>query len=522
MVSFLKNSLVWWRASWVYVLIFCMLFSLRVCAINNKTTFFFDDPASLNVSTPNNLSEDGKKIKYGWADLRFDYGKNYTVLEIKKTLFESKSDIKSIISDLTYLHNKTIDIQHPNLYYSILRVWTAGMDYSDSNAIKWRGCSLNLIFFTFSFFFMFKLLNLIKPDKKFVAMGLFFAFVTTGTISNTLLIRPYPMMETFLIAVLYIFVKIFKAINEKEELSYKKIILYGLGMGLFFLSGYYSLFIGLFIFIALCYRCFVMKDIKWLKRVFLIFLIAFGFVYLFCPLYFVNFKSIDHMSETQSQANFWNFLDFHWFGIYMFEFLSKYVFSTIVLYMLLLAMFAIGVPMLGKNRFKREEFRYFLLITVLTFVWSYLICSICPFHEEPAMRYIIIGFPILGLLAAFIVYHLKIGYAFIMILITLLSSAVPILYDINMYNSKYKCLGIMAYFKDYHYLNINSKVYNHLLKTNRPIVTVNKNWIWPNYILQLDNDNIIRFETSVPPKDYMFDDYVLINTESVRVVNNKK
>ena len=80
-MNILKLISSWIKENWIYIVIFCLLFSLRVCAINNKTVFFFDDPASFNVSTPNNLFEDGSKIKYSWADLRFYYHQNYVILE---------------------------------------------------------------------------------------------------------------------------------------------------------------------------------------------------------------------------------------------------------------------------------------------------------------------------------------------------------------------------------------------------------------------------------------------------------
>lgn len=522
--SLLKRSLEWFRASWVYIIIFCILFSLRVVAINNKTTFFFDDPASLNVSTPQNVQEDRKKIKYGWADLRFDYGRNYTALEIKKTLFESKSDIKSIVSDLVYLHNKTLDAQHPNLYYSILRIWTAGMDYSDNNAIKWRGCSLNLVFFTLSFFFMFKLLNLIKPDKKFIALGLFFAFVTTGTISNTLLIRPYPMFEAFLISSIYIFVKVFKSIEKNELLPPKKVVLYGLGLGLFFLSDYYSLFMGAFIFMALCYRCSATKNIQWLKWIFLMFLIAFGFVYLFCPLYFSNFKTIEHMTETQNQANIWNFLFFIQYGIYLLTFLSKFIFNNIVFFMILFVLFSIGVPILNDNKLEKEEWRKWLLVVVPTFSWMYIICIISPFHEPAAVRYIIIGFPIIGLVLAYITYRLRKLYAILIVLLTIITVSLPIFENITWYNSKYKCLGEMTYFNDYDWLNVSESAYNAQTGKNRPIIVINKNWLFPSYLLYLKNNAIIRFEKEIPPanKNFIFDDYIILilNITGAHIIDN--
>ena len=511
------------RINWIYIIIFCILFSLRVCAINNKTTFFFDDPASLNVSTPNNLYANKIKVKYGWADLRFDYQKNYDVLSIKKTLFESKSDLKSIISDLAYLHNNTLDRQHPNLYYSILRIWTAGMDYSDNNAIKWRCCSINLIFFILAFFFMFKLLNEIKPDKNFIAAGLFFAFITTGTISNTLLIRAYPMMEAFFIFVLYMFVVLYKSIGTDIKFSRKQLLLYSLGLSIFLLSEYYSLIVCAGILLVFTYKCVKKRDLNSLKRLILIYAFAFLVVLLFCPIYFENFKAIEHMDETQSGASIWNLFDFHWYGLYMIEILDKYVYYNMFFYMIFLFLLAIGVPILGKDRFNTNETKIFIMIFAMVTLYAYLICAISPFHDYLALRYIIITFPIFGLLIAFFVYQLKRPFIVVMAIIAFLSSALPI-FGIDMYNSKYKCLGMMTYFRNLSHLDLSKYEYDKQTNRLRPVVIANKNWIWPNYLMYLDNNNIIRFEMyNIPPnKKYIFDDYILINTEIVNVILNSR
>lgn len=512
----------WIKLNWVYIIIFIILFSLRVCAINNKTAFFFDDPASLCVSTPNNLYEDGSKVKYGWADLRFDYEKNYNVLSIKKVLFESKADIKSIISDLKFLHNNTLDRQHPNLYYSILRIWTAGMDYTDNNIIKWRGCSLNLIFFTLAFFFMFKFLNEIKPDKKFIALGLFFAFVTTGTISNTLLIRAYPMMEAFFIAVLYIFVVLYKSIGKNASFSFKRLCLYSLILSIFLLTEYYSLIFIAGIFLVLSYKCLIERDINSFKRIILMYIFAFLAVLLFCPIYFENFKFIEHIQESKEASNIWNFLDFHYYGMYVLENLSKYVYNNIIFYMLLLGLIVIGLPVLSKNEFGKGETKIFFKIFSLVALYAYLICSIAPFHEDVAVRYIIITFSVFGLLIAYFVYHLRAFFMVIMIIVTFLSSLFPVCYDINMYNSKYKNFGIMVYFKNSGGLDLSKFQYDRKRNFMRPVVLANRNWIWPNYIMYLNNNNIVRFENYNPSdyKGYVFNDYVLVDIEYVNIVEN--
>ena len=521
-MNILKHISSWIKENWIYIVIFCLLFSLRVCAINNKTVFFFDDPASFNVSTPNNLFEDGSKIKYDWADLRFYYHQNYTVLSLKKVLFESKADIKSIISDLVFLHNNTLDRQHPNLYYSILRIWTAGMDYSDINAMKWRGCSLNLVFFTIAFLFMLKFLNEIKPDKKFIALGLFFAFITTGTISNTLLIRAYPMMEASFILILYIFLVLYKSIDKKTEISRKQLVLYSIGLSIFLLSEYYALIFSAIIFLVLTYKCFREQYLKFLIRILAIYVSAFIIVLLFCPIYFENFETIEHLNETQKASNIWNFIDFYRYGMYVLENLSKYVYNNMTFYILLLGLFAIGVPIFNNDKFNHKETKHFFMIFAIVALYAYLICSIAPFHEDVAVRYIIITFSVFGLLIAYFVYHLKMPLAIITIIFMFLSSFFPVCYDINMQNSKYKCLGMMSYFRNLNKLDLSKYEYNEQTKSLRPVVLANRNWIWPNYIMYLRNDNIVRFEDYNPSKyeGYVFNDYVLVDIEYVNIVEN--
>ena len=79
----------------------------------------------------------------------------------------------------------------------------------------------------------------------------------------------------------------------------------------------------------------------------------------------------------------------------------------------------------------------------------------------------------------------------------------------------------MAYFDDYDYLDISWQEHDNATNSNRPIVTVNKDWIWPNYVLYLDNNNEIIFEKSIPSVDYKLKDYVLINGEEVTIINNE-
>ena len=116
MNKILDNSKIWFRNNWIYLIIFVLVFSLRICALHNKATFFVDDVASFICSTPNNKLE-GAKFKYYIEDLRMPAGVDYSGRTVRKALFESKSDIKSIFEDLISLRNKNYDASHTSLYY---------------------------------------------------------------------------------------------------------------------------------------------------------------------------------------------------------------------------------------------------------------------------------------------------------------------------------------------------------------------------------------------------------------------
>ena len=111
-----------------------------------------------------------------------------------------------------------------------------------------------------------------------------------------------------------------------------------------------------------------------------------------------------------------------------------------------------------------------------------------------------------------------------MMIITFLTSAIPVCYDMNMYNSKYKLLGMMMYFRNSNNLDLSKFEYDEQTKTLKPLVIANRNWIWPNYIMYLNNENIVRFEDDISQmnENYIFKDYLLIDVEKFSIIENGK
>ena len=504
-------------------LVFCLAFSMRIYAINHKTTLYYDDPYSFIASTPNNLSPDGTFFKYYWSDLRFKTGKNHNAYEAKKALFESKSDLKSIYKDLKTLHNYTIDPQHPNLYYSILRIWAAGVDFTNPKAVIVRGCSLNLIFFMFSFFFMYKLLSLIKNDKKFIALGLFFAFVTTGSISDSLLIRPYPLIETFFTFAIYVFAVIYFSVNKNINFSIKKIVLYALGISAFLLSGYYSLLLLVLTYLIISIRCLKYKDIKIFKTYFIILTLSFVITLLFCPMYFENFKIIEHMNATTSSVTIWNIIDIWQYGLFFVGKLIEFLYYNFGFYIILYVLMLIGISVFGNNRLSSDEFEKFIIIFSTALSWAYLIVIISPSHELYSTRYFLACFPTLSILLTLMTYYFKDIFIINLVTLTMMSTFIPIQKGFTLHSSIFKNLGVITYYNYDYDFNITDIIYNNKGKL-RPVVFVNKHWGWPSYIFYMPNDATFRIEKKLPTKKYFLIDYILINENPhyIEVIDKKK
>lgn len=512
---FLKNQILWIKNNKFKVcvlIIFIIAMMLRIYAISNKTTAIFDVTSSFGCSTPNNLLRDELEFKYYWSEFDIRSGENYTAEELKKALFENKTDLKSIIEDVITLHMTTIDTQHPNLYYTLFRIWNSGLDYSTPKSMMVRGCCYNLIFFSLSFFFMFKLLSLIWNDKRFILLGLFFAFVSTGSISNTILIRAYQMFEAFMILSLYLFLKAFDNISNKDfKFSAKDYFIYPLSFSLMLLTHYYALVL---FFILNCFiigKSIFAKNIKFLKSFGIIFVLSILFVLLFCPLYLDNFQIIEHFDGVYkliSLKELFNFdhllIALNWFYIS--------VFNNFIFYIALFLFALIKRSVLNLEHFKTFDIKRFVIIFAIVLIHIYVVMVISPFYEDSSIRYVIVTFPVMGILLALLTYCFRKPIIHFFILLTLTTTFISLKTNLSMLNSPYKNLGVVNFYKDFSYYDVSKNIYNDK-KEIIPVVIINRNWEYPNYIFYLPNNAIVRIEDFIDINDYtQFEEYILIDS----------
>jgi len=174
--------------------VFLLTFGIRLYWINQKQGMNVDEGLSIAISSNN---------KYMLWNDNYEDGKTYSGKELKTISLWGNPSFRKAIGDVYRLYLDNPDTPHTNFYYSCLRLWFAGRVVDDYREIISSGTRLNLLFFTISFIAMFYLLRLLFENTSVVLAGLLLCFLSTGSISNTLLLRPYQLQEAALIVATY-------------------------------------------------------------------------------------------------------------------------------------------------------------------------------------------------------------------------------------------------------------------------------------------------------------------------------
>lgn len=233
---------------WVFIalcVVYLFTLGIRIYWIAQKTSFHIDEAFSVQLACYNPW----------WM---YESNRMYTGEEAKDI---SLTCHHNVWTDVYYLWQSSNDTPHTNLYYSLLRFSLIGLDTGDIKQIIFRGGTLNLLFFTISFVFFFRLVRLLFPESPLLqTTATLCAFLSTSTISNTLFLRPYQMQEALFVIFCYYFFKTFDTrrdvvyngtlyINAKLMMSLALVTVFTL------LTGYFALFfIGPFILYAIYHR----------------------------------------------------------------------------------------------------------------------------------------------------------------------------------------------------------------------------------------------------------------------------
>ena len=383
------------RKFWAVILVFLIAFSVRVFYISQKSGLHVDESLSYIISSVN---------KYGWRD-SIPAGTEYTGHELLNLTFGNPSSIKETFKDVGKMYIDTRDSSWPNLYYTCLRIFSAAADDYELKSLIARGCALNLLFFTLSFFYFFKLLQILFKDEdkqKYIPFALFIAYMNTGAISNTLYIRPYQLQEAMLVIMTYIFAIFYNDIkNNKCNLPPKKIILTALVMSVVSLSGYFCLVYECLLGIVLLYMCFKNKDYKTAGKFMLIFILNIVFANLLY-LRFIFGVNAPRAAEVCYNVSI-NSENIKLSSQRIITLLTRFLFYPAIIILTIIS------ATVQKN--KKEINRLLLVISGAAFVWCLTIMYLAPYK---ILRYIMPIFPLMTLVLAEFVQRVnfKISYVY--------------------------------------------------------------------------------------------------------------
>jgi hypothetical protein len=223
-----------WK-TWLFLLvIFFVTIGIRFYWINHKAGLNVDEGLSISVSSIN---------KYMLWNDNYESGRIYTGKELKAISLWGNDPRRNAIKDVYRLHiNNNGDTPHTSLYYSCLRLWFAGRATSDYREIIRIGTTLNLLFFSISFIVMYQLLKLLFDENFVILAGLLLCFLNTGSISNTLVLRPYQLQETSMIVAAYCCTVYHRKILDGTTFdTWRNLVLLASAGAFTLLSGYFSI-----------------------------------------------------------------------------------------------------------------------------------------------------------------------------------------------------------------------------------------------------------------------------------------
>jgi len=386
MKKFVRNQ------TFLVVFVFLFAFGVRLHYVFQKEEFHVDEVLSVILASYN---------KYGW-NMHYDEDKIYTGKEVRKLTFFEDSSIKSALYDVNRLRKDNRDGPHTNLYYSCLRFWFAGTQTSDSQRIIVQSCLLNLLFFTFSFLFLYKLIRILFSNKWLSCMALAVAFLNTGSISTTMLIRPYQLQETLFIIFVYLFAHLYQKINLKQAIdSWKNLLIIALVTALTLLSGYFAVLFILLFGIVLVYKLYKEKQSNNINFIICSFIVALIFAFAAYQKYEKGFfdhragEAVGKITDTVIDNIYRSSIEF-------LSILHKHLFYTPIIVFVCLSMMYIIYCQRKSRKIRCSQLLSVILL--ISFLWAAAIMILAPYK---VYRYIAPTIPLLALFITGVVAHFR-------------------------------------------------------------------------------------------------------------------
>jgi hypothetical protein len=257
----------------ILIAVYVLALGIRIYWFSQKEGLHVDEGLSIAIACYNDFM----------VTSNYEYGKKYTGKELKEASLVSDASLKDALADVRSLWKDNRDPPHTNLYYTFLRLSLIGLKTGDIAPFVVRGAILNLLLFTVSFIFFFRLMQLLFSRNKLLqCAATFCAFMSTAAISNTLFIRPYQIQETLFIIFSYYFVLSIgwmKYILHENTLfiNAKPIVFMSLITAVTLMTGYYALiFVGLFGLYAVYLLC---RNKRFIEVPFYFVVLCFGILF---------------------------------------------------------------------------------------------------------------------------------------------------------------------------------------------------------------------------------------------------
>ncbi len=169
------------------ILVFAVALSTRLYWIHEKENLYGDELTSICIAYNHP----------GWGEKTYKAGYAYTGKELRKCIYkDEQGGLIGLKQDLVALQKDNRDLSHASLYYMALRCFLTGVETPSMDSLVRYSCGLNMLLFLLSFGSMFVLLRNLFPNRSgLIAFCLLLAFMNPASISNTLLVREYPMAE---------------------------------------------------------------------------------------------------------------------------------------------------------------------------------------------------------------------------------------------------------------------------------------------------------------------------------------
>ena len=468
------------------IIVFIIAFFVRCYWFSQKQGFHTDEIFTVVVS---------KNNEYGFIK-HFDTEKTYTGKELKDLVFGfNDNSSKEIFNDLKDLrvHNNW-DTPNTPLYYSLFRIFQFGNNSSDIKTIFQRGFYLNLILFTLSFFFMFKLLNILNFDKKYIPFILAFCYLNTGTISISIFARYYALQEMAFVIMAYVFASIYKSEKINTVKNFLKVVLSG---ALTLLSGYYGIIYSSILGLILIIK----KRPVWFLIISM--LVSIGLTFLIYPNYldFISAPRVSLLDKSLlSNITKHSFLSF----ITCCQILLNYLFYSFVTLILLLTLIL-------NKKFIKDSILWILIgVNIICFVLFLLLAP------QKIMRYTEPLFPILALIIPAIVFEAKKAKNIlisILSLIFILSFSIPSKFE--SYDSMLNIPQISVLTGNIENLFVNTTCEPIKFSDYSILISENKGWNILNVIPYFKDEQSVKIDYSDEPEIFKGKSLILFTEKSL-------